>query len=143
MRVTFRKCSHVILIRQLAIIFTVFSAGVANIGLSQLITISVPVLVAIYPLAIVLIFLTFAEPLFKGTSGSTSVEFIVNRNFCIVDGLKAAGVPLEGLYSFFGQYLPLFDAGMGWLLPALIGAIIGYALSFNQPTEPAELKKAN
>ena len=49
--------------KQLAIIFTIFSAAIANIGLSQLITISVPVLVAIYPIAIVLIFLTFAEPL--------------------------------------------------------------------------------
>ena len=51
--------------KQLAIIFTVFSAAIANIGLSQLITISVPVLVAIYPIAIVLIFLTFAEPLYQ------------------------------------------------------------------------------
>ena len=40
----------------------------------------------------------------------------------LVDGIKAAGIPLEGLYNFFGQYIPMFNAGMGWLVPALVGA---------------------
>lgn len=43
----------------LAISLCGFSAIVANIGLTQLIAISIPLLTAIYPLAIVLIFLTF------------------------------------------------------------------------------------
>ena len=77
--------------KQLAIIFTVFSAAVANIGLNQLITISVPVLVAIYPLAIVLIFLTFAEPLFKGRMEVYRYSLLLTGIFSIIDGLKAAG----------------------------------------------------
>ena len=129
--------------KQLAIIFTVFSAAVANIGLNQLITISVPVLVAIYPLAIVLIFLTFAEPLFKGRMEVYRYSLLLTGIFSIIDGLKAAGVPLQGLYDTLGQVLPMFSAGMGWLLPALVGAIIGYIISFTRPVSGEQLKKAN
>ena len=129
--------------KQLAIIFTVFSAAVANIGLDQLITISVPVLVVIYPLAIVLIFLTFAEPLFKGRVEVYRYSLLLTGIFSIIDGLKAAGVPLQGLYDTLGQVLPMFSAGMGWLLPALVGAIIGYIISFTRPASGEQLKKAN
>ncbi|WP_428911194.1 branched-chain amino acid transport system II carrier protein [Niallia sp. Krafla_26] len=129
--------------KQLAIGFTIFSAAVANIGLSQLITISVPVLVAIYPIAIVLIFLTFAEPLFKGRMEVYRFSLLLTGIVSVVDGLKAAGLPLEGLYNAFGQFLPLFDAGMGWLVPALVGAVIGYVISFARPANSEQLKKAN
>ncbi|MFZ0446807.1 MAG: branched-chain amino acid transport system II carrier protein [Bacillus sp. (in: firmicutes)] len=129
--------------KQLAIGFTIFSAAVANIGLDQLITISVPVLVAIYPLAIVLIFLTFAEPLFKGRMEVYRYSLLLTGIFSIIDGLKAAGVPLQGLYDTLGEVLPMFSAGMGWLLPALVGAIIGYIISFTRPTSGEQLKEAN
>ena len=102
-----------------------------------------PVLVAIYPIAIVLIFLTFAEPLFKGRDGVYRWSLLLTGLVSIVDGIKAAGISIDGLYQFLGKYLPLFEAGMGWLLPALIGALIGYALSFTRTPESASLKKAN
>ena len=127
--------------KTLAIVFTVFSAAVANIGLSQLITISVPVLVAIYPLAIVLIFLTFAEPLFNGRVEVHRWSLLLTGIVSLVDGMKAAGIPLEGLYNFFGQYIPMFNAGMGWLIPALVGAVIGYLISLTRKSDSASLTK--
>lgn len=129
--------------KQLAVVFTIFSAGVANIGLNQLITISVPVLVAIYPLAIVLIFLTFADPIFKGRVEVYQWSMLLTGIVSLVDGLKAAGIPLDAVYSFFGQYIPLFDAGMGWLLPAILGALIGYGLSFTRTSDATSLNNAN
>lgn len=128
--------------KQLAIAFTVFSAAIANIGLSQLITISVPVLTAIYPIAIVLIFLTFAEPLFKGRVEVYRFSLLLTGIVSLVDGIKAAGIPFDGLYDAFGTFLPLFNSGMGWLLPALVGAIIGYIISLTRKPNPEELKKA-
>lgn len=130
--------------KTLAIVFTVFSAAVANIGLSQLITISVPVLVAIYPIAIVLIFLTFAEPLFKGRVEVFRWSLLFTGVFSIIDGLNAAKIPLKGLYTFLGQHLPLFSAGMGWMLPAIAGAVIGYLVSLNHRTsDSTTLEKVN
>ncbi|MBB6444978.1 branched-chain amino acid transport system II carrier protein [Bacillus benzoevorans] len=130
--------------KTLAIVFTVFSAAVANIGLNQLITISVPVLVVVYPIAIVLIFLTFAEPLFKGRVEVYRWSLLLTGIFSVIDGINAAGIPISGLTSFLGQYLPLFNAGMGWLVPALVGAVIGYIVSLTTRTsDAAPLEKIN
>lgn len=127
-----------------AIIFTIFSAAVANIGLSQLITISVPVLVAIYPICIVLIFLTFLEPLFMRRVEVYRFSLLFTGIFSIIDGLNAAGLSLSGLTDILSQYLPLFDAGMGWLLPALVGAVIGFIIALVTRTpDSAPLEKAN
>lgn len=109
-----------------AVILSAFSALVANIGLTQLIAVSVPVLTAIYPLAIVLIALTFLHPLIKGHpvvyQGSLLLTFIVS----LFDGLGAAGVKIQAVDSAFTQLLPLYSVGLGWVVPAIIGGIVGY-----------------
>ena len=115
--------------KKIAIILSVFSAVVANVGLTQLIAISVPVLIAIYPLAIVLIFLTLLHPLFKGRAevyqGSLLITFIVS----VFDGLNAAGMKLAVVNDFLTKILPMHEVGLGWILPALIGGLIGYVIS--------------
>lgn len=115
--------------KKIAIILSVFSAVVANVGLTQLIAISVPVLIAIYPLAIVLIFLTLLHPLFKGRAevyqGSLLITFIVS----MFDGLNAAGMKLAVVNDFLTKILPMHEVGLGWILPALIGGLIGYVIS--------------
>ncbi|MCK6259126.1 branched-chain amino acid transport system II carrier protein [Fictibacillus sp. KIGAM418] len=115
--------------KALAVILSAFSALTANLGLNELIAISVPVLTAIYPLAIMLIFLSFAHNLFKGRSevyqGSLLFTFIVS----LFDGLNAANLSIDGVNSFFSSILPLYDTGLGWILPAIVGALLGYAVS--------------
>ncbi|WP_019240240.1 MULTISPECIES: branched-chain amino acid transport system II carrier protein [Bacillus] len=117
-----------------AIVLSVFSAIVSNVGLSQLIAISVPVLTAIYPLAICLIFLTFLHRFFKGQPLvyilSLSFTFIVS----LFDGLNAAGLGIQAINDLF-SLLPLYSVGLGWLVPAIVGAIIGYVLTFNSKRE--------
>ena len=48
----------------------------------------------LYPLAIVLIFLTFAEPLFKERVDVYRWSLLLTGFVSIVDGIKAAGVPV-------------------------------------------------
>ncbi|MFJ7755325.1 branched-chain amino acid transport system II carrier protein [Peribacillus muralis] len=120
--------------KTIAISLSVFSAIVANIGLTQLIAISVPVMTAIYPLAIVLIFLTFFHSLFKGRpevyQGSLLLTFIVS----LFDGLSGAGVHISFIDTFFNAILPLYGAGLGWIVPAIVGAVVGYASSLIRPS---------
>lgn len=114
---------------RLVLLLSVFSLIVANIGLNQLIAFSIPVLVAIYPLVIVLILLAFLERFFNGRSEVYRCSLFFTGIVSVVDGLNAANVSLGKINGLFSSYLPLFDLSMGWILPAIGGAVLGYILS--------------
>lgn len=115
--------------KKFAIILSVFSTLVANMGLTQLIAVSIPVLTTMYPIAISLIFLTFLHKVFNGRSevyqGSLILTFIIS----LFDGLNAAGIKIEIIHKFFAHFLPLYSVGLGWIRPAIIGGVCGYIFS--------------
>lgn len=113
----------------IVLILTVFSAVIANFGLTQLITFSVPLLTAIYPLAIVLILLSFIDRIFSRAPEVYACSLLFTGAVSIIDGLKAAKIAPGGLIEFFGTFIPLFNQGIGWLVPAVAGAVIGYAIA--------------
>ncbi|MBC6974803.1 branched-chain amino acid transport system II carrier protein [Bacillus sp. Xin] len=115
--------------KKIVVILSVFSAIVANVGLTQLIAVSVPVLTAIYPLAIVLIFLTFFHSLFKGRPEVYQVSLLVTFIISLFDGLNAAGVNIQVVNHVFTKFLPMHEVGLGWIFPAIIGGFIGYGIS--------------
>ncbi|WP_445937902.1 branched-chain amino acid transport system II carrier protein [Pseudomonas sp.] len=104
--------------RTVVITFGLFSLLVANQGLTQLISFSIPVLVGLYPLAIVLVALSLLDDLWCSSARVFRPVMVVTLVFGLVDGIAAAGgkalVP-----SFFSQ-LPLADQSLGWLLPVLL-----------------------
>lgn len=112
--------------KKVILILAIFSACVANFGLTQLISVSVPLLIAIYPLAIVLILLSFLDYVLPTKSIVYIISLGITAVFSIIDGLKAAGVNVDGLNL---DFIPLFNIGIGWLVPAAIGTIIGYIIS--------------
>ncbi|NRG46151.1 branched-chain amino acid transport system II carrier protein [Bacillus sp. CRN 9] len=118
---TFPKISY----RSYVIIFAVFSAAVANFGLSQLIAISVPVLTAIYPLAIVLLILTFFHNAINGKKEVYQMSMLFTFIVSVFDGLNAAGFGVKPVDQLFTSILPLYEVGLGWILPAFIGVILG------------------
>ena len=107
--------------------FTTFCFVVANFGLSNIITYSIPILMFLYPLAVSLMLLTFASPLFNHSRlvyvASTVVTFMISA----IDGLKSLCNSLEIDYfvwmapivSFYENVLPFYKDGLGWLLPVL------------------------
>lgn len=103
----------------------------ANVGLTKIIEISLPVLMFIYPLAMTLILLSIISPLFKHRRIVYQTTTAFTMISAIFDALAAspAGIAelpfVESLLSFAGRYLPFFNIGMGWILPALIGFLIG------------------
>ena len=115
--------------KNIAIILSIFSVIVANVGLNALIEISIPVLQTLYPIAICLIFLTFSQSIFNNRSEVYQGSILFTFFISVFDGLKAAGVQIEAINNFFTKFLPMYNIGLGWLLPALVGGICGYILS--------------
>ncbi|WP_391089141.1 branched-chain amino acid transport system II carrier protein [Vibrio sp. NH-UV-68] len=110
-------------------------AVVANVGLSQLISLSVPVLFALYPVAIALVALTFLRPKMPNPQAAYRVVILVSLLFALIDAAKVAGVDVSAL-----SMLPLFDIGMGWLLPTTVAIV---AMFFVGKVEQPELAQDN
>lgn len=114
-----------------AIIFTVFSFCVSNVGLSSIITYSIPVLMLLYPATISLIILALCGKLFnhdKSIYISVSVFTWIAAIFDFLKTLPANiqnSLHLETVIKAAQKYLPLFDINLGWVVPASIGLIIG------------------
>jgi len=104
--------------RTVAVVFALFSLLVANQGLTQLISVSVPVLVGLYPLAIVLVALSLLDRFWVSPSRVFVPVMAVTLIFGVVDGLAAAGFT-DWVPVLFTQ-LPLADQSMGWLVPVLV-----------------------
>ena len=116
------------------------SFAIANVGLSNIITFAVPVLMFLYPLAIILILLGLAAPLFKNKQSVFAVAMFLTFFVSIIDGYNAlaASVPtfevgfLDAVAAFYQDVLPLYDIGLGWVVPAAVGGVIGLVIPFRK-----------
>lgn len=108
--------------KQWVMVITLFSFIICNQGLDALLSLSVPLLNAIYPMAIVLIVLGLIHKAL-----TTSYMFPVTMTFTSIVSVVYAleswfQVPvLSNLFS----HLPGYTLGLGWVLPALVGMIVG------------------
>ncbi|WP_301107940.1 branched-chain amino acid transport system II carrier protein [Sporosarcina sp.] len=112
-------------------IISVFSTIVANVGLTQLLAVTIPVLVGIYPLAIVLISFRLFHRLFRGYHEVYILGLIAAGVIGLFDMLGAFGLEWAPVLKVLG-YLPLYTQGVGWILPAVVFGLIGYVIAAAQ-----------
>ncbi len=118
-----------------AVVFTLISFLIANLGLQKIISLSIPVLMYLYPLAIVLIFLSLAYPIIGKNKRIFSFTIFFTAIFSIFDLLKALPKNISStdsisrIVDFAKNYLPAFELGFGWLIPAVFGIILGLLIS--------------
>ncbi|MEG0438889.1 MAG: branched-chain amino acid transport system II carrier protein [Solibacillus sp.] len=109
------------------VVFALFSFAVSNFGLSNLINISLPVLVAIYPIAIVLMIFAMFGNLFNHAPSVYGVALIFTGVVALYDGIKQTGVTIPA-YENFLSIFPFYEQGIAWVVPALVGGVIGYII---------------
>ena len=116
---------------QYAIAFTFVSFAIANFGLETIIQLSLPVLMFLYPLAIVLIILSLLNPVIKKqktvyqwTIGLTVFAALFDFINALPESIKEKGV-LSEIIQVATYYLPGFENGFGWILPSIFGFIVG------------------
>ena len=109
-----------------AVLFSLISLLIANAGLNTIISVSIPVLIFLYPLTIVLIALcicgrcfNYDKTVFIWTMGATVITALLELSSILPSGLKSA-LPLLGQLVSLASVLPLADVGMGWLSPVVI-----------------------
>ncbi|MDQ1147473.1 LIVCS family branched-chain amino acid:cation transporter [Bacillus sp. SORGH_AS 510] len=140
----FSKIAPKLSYRLVVTLVTVASFLIANLGLNQIITISVPFLVMAYPLTIVLVSLAFFHRFFAGSQKVYALSMLLTGLVSLYDGLKMFGVKLSFLESFMNS-LPFASVGLSWVVPALVGALAGFvwekAHGTSSQTEAHDLRK--
>lgn len=142
----FHKLTPKVSYKVYVVIFSVFSLVVANAGLSNIITYSIPVLMFLYPLAIVLILLAFTSPLFNHARSVYVATITVTFFIAVIDGFKTLtgtlGVAnpgwLQSVIDFYGTILPLYNEGLGWLLPAVVSIVVTGLIAANRKGSSVE-----
>ena len=100
----------------------VFSAVVSNLGLDRIVSVAAPVLDIVYPPALVLI----------------AISLVMPKAHDLISRVAAAGALLSGALCTVSSYgvqiplvreLPLYDMGLGWLVPTVFCGVAAYAIS--------------
>ena len=120
--------------KQYCYIFTGLSFLVANLGLKQIISLSVPVLMFIYPISIVLISLSILSIYMGKRMRVYQITLGVTSLFALLDFIKALPDPvkniefLKAILTFGENTLPGFKIGFAWIIPALLAFVISYLI---------------
>ena len=119
---------------QIVAVICIFSAVASNLGVDRLISIAAPILTIIYPVSILLVIMaTFSKvftsnSVFKGAAYATLLTSILT----VANNL--------GLNIGFINSLPLASIGFNWVLPAIIGGLIGKLLIKDKVKEETSMK---
>lgn len=124
----FNRLLPAISYKTFVVIFTLVSMAFANKGLSGIISISVPVLMLLYPLTVVIILLAFLNNWFGGSRVVYVCTIFATLVVGVLDAWKAAFSFAPETAALINSIFPLYDIGMGWLLPASIGFVLGLVL---------------
>ena len=113
---------------------TLVSFLIANKGLGAIISGAIPFLFFLYPLTIVVIILALLYPWIQKDSRvyrSAILLTLVAASFDFVKYLPEVLSSTSVAKAYVGiasTYLPFFDLGFGWVVPAAVGLVLGFIL---------------
>lgn len=128
--------------KTVVIAVTLIGFTLSNLGLNQILKVSVPFLVTAYPLTIVLMTLGFFNRCFKSPRKVYGSAMLFTGIFAAMGGLSAFGINL-GVLQNVRMILPFSSAGMEWVIPALAGTAIGMLLSNGGKQEASRAEELN
>ena len=105
-------------------IFAVLSFLVSNLGLNKILKVSVPILHAIYPMAIVLIVLAFLHSFIKKWRYVYPAAIFMTGFVSILYVLETVGMKIH-IITVVLHRLPLYEEGLVWITPAIFGIVVG------------------
>lgn len=113
------------------IIFTAIGMMFTNFGLDLILQVATPLLVFIYPISIVLVFLSLFQYFFGESRRMYVFGVSVVTLFATFEALSTFAFQTDILSSFL-TLLPLYENGLGWTGPTLLVTVIGYFMDLMQ-----------
>lgn len=123
-------------------VFAGISFLVSNLGLSNILKVSVPILQTIYPMAIVLIVLAFLHPWIAKWRFVYPVTILMTGLTSVFYILGTLGVKM-GVITTVLKSLPLYKEQLVWIIPAIFGLAVGILSSILLPKRGKNEKKKN
>ena len=123
--ILFKKLSY----RQWVFVIVGFSFLICNLGLNAILSISIPVLNAIYPVSIVLIVLGLSHKVWENNCYVYPLSITATGIVSVLYSLETAKVPL----GFLGELLcklPLYSMGFCWVCVAAGAVLMSVLLNF-------------
>ena len=131
-KITYGKLKYELVVT----VVCVFSAIVSNFGVSTIIQFAAPILDIIYPATMVLVIMTLFGTKIKNDNafkGATYTALLVSI-LTVANGMDIVNI------SFIDE-LPFSTLGFNWIVPVLIGGIIGNLIpSYSERKEGSQLK---
>ncbi|HDR7688205.1 TPA: branched-chain amino acid transport system II carrier protein [Bacillus toyonensis] len=110
-----------------AFILSFISMILANLGLTQILKVSVPILGFIYPIALTLIILGLFHKYIGRYVCIYPVTILIVAVFSAIDILNKN--VMTNQWTPILKYIPFYTEGVGWIIPALVGVCIGVIVS--------------
>ena len=99
----------------------------ANMGLNMILSISIPVLDMIYPIAIMLIVLAMFDKFIQGNRFIYGLTLLFTGVVSVLYALNSLGIEFSFITTLLKK-LPFYQQGLGWIIPALVGILLGYVV---------------
>ncbi len=109
----------------------------SNLGTEMILSVAAPILNVIFPIFIMLVILSFFPERIRERTYAPPFGALLALIVTVVTELDSM-LPTVDLYA--GR-LPLAEYGLGWLIPALVAAVIGGAVGMFFPRKQREAKK--
>ena len=119
-------------------LFAISSFFMSVVGLDQILTISVPILNAMYPIAIVLVLLGLFDEKLKNHPHVYKTTILFTGIVSIIYSLSSAGFDIPYLSQAITSIPPCTD--LCWLIPSAIGFAIGWFLPARREAEKESLQ---
>ncbi len=106
------------------VFWTFLSFLVANFGLNTILKVSVPVLIAIYPVSIVLIVLGLTEKYFGYNKFTYKLVCYTVTFISVVEALQSVKLNIPFVSELVSS-LPFYSLSLGWVLPMAVAWFVG------------------
>lgn len=105
------------------VFFTLLTTIVSTFGLDTLLRVTIPALLMIYPSSVTIVFLQFARRYMAAPRVTYGITIAVIVFMSLLDTLNNMTLLSDNVKGFLVSNLPLFEQGMGWLIPGVIAFI--------------------